>query len=180
MKFAIALILTCSMTILGCGTSGSNAQDESSSFSDDVSRATERFKSRAPGTKKFFDESYAYAIFPNVGKGAIGIGAAHGSGHVIRNGVRIGNAELSQVNVGFSLGGQSFSEIIFFKDEVAFESFKRSKLEFGAQASAVVVKAGASTDADYENGVVVYTMPKGGAMFDASIGGQEFQYESVN
>ncbi|MFT7616766.1 MAG: hypothetical protein ACI97A_000395 [Planctomycetota bacterium] len=180
MKIAVALILACSMTMIACESSNSTSEEKASSFSDDVSLATARFKSRAPVTEKFFADSYAYAIFPNVGKGAIGLGAAHGSGHVIRDGAHIANAELSQVSIGLSLGGQEFSEIVFFKDEHSFVSFKRSKLEFGAQASAVAVKAGVSTDADYENGVAVFTMTKGGAMVDASIGGQEFKYEPIN
>ncbi len=179
MKLTLAILSLCTLTLFSCGTTNSTRAEDAPTFSDDVSLAISRFKSRAPVTKKFFETAHAYAVYPNVGKGAIGIGAAHGTGQVFQGGKHIGNGNLSQVSVGLSLGGQEFSEIIFFKDEAAFTSFKRSEFEFGAQASAVAVTAGASTDADYENGVAVFTMTKGGAMFDASIGGQSFDYTPV-
>ncbi len=179
MKFLFALLLACSLTFVACESSSSNSGQEVASFSNDVSLALARFKSRAPVTRQFFDSSYAYAVYPNVGKGAIGIGGAHGSGHVFRGGKHVANSDLTQVSIGLSLGGQEFSEIVFFKDEEAFKSFKRSELEFGAQVAAVAINAGASSDANYENGVAVFTMTKGGAMVDASLGGQSFDYVPV-
>ncbi len=180
MRLTCLILVLCSLFIISCESSSSNAEDQARSFSDDVSLAIARFKSRAPATQKFFDTAYAYAVFPNVGKGAIGIGAAHGSGQVFKDGKHIADSELSQVTVGLALGGQEFSEIIFFRDEMAFRSFKRSELEFSGQAGAVAVDAGPSADVNYENGVVVFTMTKGGAMFEASIGGQSFDYRPLH
>ena len=88
------------------------------------------------GMAEWFSSAYAYAVFPNVGKGAIGIGGAHGNGTVFRGGAPVGKTELKQVTVGFQLGGQSFIEVIFFKDKTAFDDFIRGNFEFGAEASA--------------------------------------------
>ena len=137
------------------------------------------FLKKDPGMKRFFDKAYAYVVFPHVGKGGIGIGGAYGNGLVYRKGKVIGRARLVQATIGFQLGGQVFAEIIFFKDKAAFERFKSGNLEFSAEASAVAITAGASAKADYSNGVAVFTMAKGGLMYEASIGGQSFSYEPI-
>jgi lipid-binding SYLF domain-containing protein len=92
----------------------------------------------------------------------------------------VGKTSMSQITVGLSLGGQSYAEFIFFKDDVALEEFKRGNYEANAQASAVVVKAGASADAAYNKGVAIFTNIAGGVMADVSVGGQKFTYEPVN
>ncbi|MEX2213694.1 MAG: hypothetical protein WD768_06180 [Phycisphaeraceae bacterium] len=122
-------------------------------------------------------EAYAYAIFPNVTKGAIGIGGAYGRGMVYEQGNLIGYADLSQATVGAQLGGQSYSELILFRDRFALEHFKRGNMEFAAQASAIAANKAASTDVNYENGVLVFTSGRGGLMFEAAIGGQKFRFE---
>ena len=81
------------------------------------------------------------------------------------------------MTIGFQLGGQVYSEIIFFKDSVALEDFKRGNFEMGAQVSAVALTAGASADTSYNGGVAVFTMAKGGLMYEASVGGQKFSYK---
>ncbi len=135
------------------------------------------FKAKDPGIQRFFDKAVGYAVFPSVGKGGIGIGGAHGKGLVFSNGVPIGRSSLSQLTIGFQLGGQVYSEIIFFKDSVALEDFKRGNFEMGAQVSAVALTAGASADTSYNGGVAVFTMAKGGLMYEASVGGQKFTYK---
>jgi len=126
---------------------------------------------------KWFSKAYAYAVFPNVGKGGIGIGGAHGKGIVIRGDSTVGTTSLSQITIGFQLGGQVYSEYIFFKDKTAFDHFRRGNFEMGAQVSAVAVTLGASADADYDGGVAVFTIAQGGLMYEASVGGQKFKYE---
>jgi lipid-binding SYLF domain-containing protein len=152
--------------------------DTSSEIQLDVAKAIIEVKKSDPGIQKFFDEAAGYAVFPTVGKGAIGIGGAHGKGLVIVNDKAIGKTSLSQVTVGLSLGGQKYAQFIFFKDETALGHFQRGNYEMGAQASAVAVTAGASADADYDSGVAVFTNIGGGLMADASIGGQKFSYEA--
>ena len=143
----------------------------------EVAEAVAAFKNEDPGMKVFFDEAYGYAIFPSVGKGGIGVGGAYGKGKVYEKGRRIGTTKLTQVSIGFQLGGQAYREIIFFSDKNALDDFTGGNFEFTAQASAVAVTAGAATDTDYSGGVAVFTLPKGGLMYEASIGGQKFSFD---
>ena len=137
-------------------------------------------KETDPDIERFFDESAGYAVFPTVGKGGIGIGGARGKGLVIVNGKVDGKTTLTQLTVGLQLGGQTYSEFIFFKDDAALQQFRRGNFELGAQASAVAVTAGASADANYDKGVAVFTNVKGGLMYEATIAGQKFKYEPLD
>jgi lipid-binding SYLF domain-containing protein len=125
---------------------------------------------------QWFDDAYGYAVFPNVGKGGFIVGAGHGTGQVFKGGELIGEAEMSMLSVGLQIGGQSFSEVIFFQNAEGLQRLIESKLEFGADLSAIAVTTGASSSAAYRNGVAVFTRAKGGMMAEASIGGQKFDY----
>jgi lipid-binding SYLF domain-containing protein len=126
--------------------------------------------------QNLFDKSYGYVIFPNVGKGAIGVGGAAGNGIVFQNGKAIGSASMKQVTVGFQFGGQAYREVIFFENEASLDRFKQNKFEFTARASAVAANKGAAANVKFVNGVMVFTQEKGGLMYEASIGGQKFSY----
>jgi lipid-binding SYLF domain-containing protein len=148
----------------------------------------------------FFDKSYGYAIFPTIGKGGIGIGGAHGKGRVYAKGKYVGDTTMSQLTIGFQLGGQAYSQVIFFEDQRAFKEFTSGNFEFGAQATAVAITAGASATASttgnstgasggqndaktkgkYHKGLAVFTIAKGGLMYEASIGGQKYEYKVKN
>ena len=125
-----------------------------------------------------FSNAYGYVIFPNVGKGGIGIGGAAGNGAVYQGGSVVGMAKLKQVTIGFQFGGQAYREVIFFENKAALDRFKSDNFEFSAQASAVAATAGASANAKYRDGVMVFTQTKGGLMYEATIGGQKFDYTS--
>jgi hypothetical protein len=58
------------------------------------------------------------------------------------------------------------------------ERFKNSQIEFAAQVSAVAATAGAS-NVKYAEGVMVFTMQKGGLMYEASVGGQQFKFTKL-
>ena len=107
----------------------------------------------------------------------MGIGGAHGKGQVFSRGEVIGRVSLSQGSIGFQLGGQSYSEIVFFQNKAAFDRFKNGNLKLAAQASAIAVTSGATAHAAYEKGVAVFTLGKKGLMFEASIGGQHFSFK---
>lgn len=139
-------------------------------------KTIEEFKDKDQKFEDYFEKAWGYAVFPTIGKGAIGIGGAHGGGLVYEKGNVIGETKMTQITVGFQWGGQAYSEVIFFKDKKALKSFKYGEIEFSGQASAVAVTAGASADIAYENGVAVFTMAKGGLMYEASIGGQKFKF----
>ena len=143
-----------------------------------AARAIINAKENDPSLSKWFDEAYAYAVFPRVGKGGIGIGGAHGKGVVIRGDKTVANSSLSQLTIGFQLGGQVYSQFIMFKDRTAFDHFARGNFEMGAQVSAVAITLGASADANYDGGVAVFTIAEGGLMYEATVGGQKFTYEA--
>ena len=143
-----------------------------------AAQAILKAKEKDPAMSTWFDTAYAYAVFPKVGKGGIGIGGAHGKGLVIHGDTTVGNTSLSQITIGLQLGGQVYSQFIMFRDKTAFDQFTRGNFEFGAQASAVAVTLGASKDANYDGGVAVFTIAEGGLMFEASVGGQKFKYEA--
>lgn len=144
----------------------------------------------------FFKNCYGYAMFPTIGKGGIGIGAAHGSGRVYAGGNYVGDTKMTQVTVGAQLGGQAYSQIIFFEDKRSFDEFTSGNFEFGAQATAVAITAGAGAQTTtggssagasggkhnatavgkYNKGMAIFTVAKGGLMYEASIGGQKFSY----
>ena len=148
----------------------------------------------------FFDKSYGYAVFPTIAKGGIGIGGAHGKGKVYEKGKYVGDTSMTQVTIGFQLGGQAYSQVIFFEDQRAFKEFTSGNFEFGAQATAVAITAGASATASttgnstgasggqndaktkgkYHKGLAVFTIAKGGLMYEASIGGQKYEYTAKN
>jgi len=142
----------------------------------DVKTALAEFERTNAKIKPFIASAHGYAVFPSVGKGAIGIGGAYGDGLVYEKGKLIGSTSLSQITIGFQLGGQAYRELICFQNKDALDRFKGGNFEFDAQASGVAVTAGISFDAAYEHGVAIFTMAKGGLMYEASIGGQKFSF----
>tara|TARA_R110002033_G_scaffold47786_7_gene93333 strand:+ start:45120 stop:45668 length:549 start_codon:yes stop_codon:yes gene_type:complete len=132
------------------------------------------------GLKTFMDESTAYVIFPNVGEGALIVGGASGNGVVYENGKSVGLADLKKIDIGLQAGGQALSESMFFETEEALAKFKDDELTFSAEASAVILESGASKNANYNDGVLVFAMPKAGVMADLSIGGQHLSYNAFD
>ncbi len=145
--------------------------------SRDVRDTIERFKQVDPGISQFFENAAGYVVFPNIGKAGFGVGGAHGNGEVFESGQVIGKASMTQVTIGLHLGGQEYSEIIFFEETLDLERFTQGGLELAAQVSAVAITAGAADGANYKDGVVVFTRTKAGLMAEASVGGQNFSYE---
>jgi lipid-binding SYLF domain-containing protein len=144
----------------------------------------------------FFTDCYGYAVFPTIGAGGLIVGGARGEGHVYVHDRLVGDAVMTQVSVGFQAGGKAYSEIIFFQDKRALDEFESGKFEFAAGASAVAITSGASasvgtdrasseasggknnatTNGDYQTGMAVFTIAKGGLMFAADISGEKFAY----
>jgi lipid-binding SYLF domain-containing protein len=165
-------------------------------FADKYADAIRKFRN-AGQSAGYFGKSHGYAVFPTIGKGGIGIGGARGTGRVYRRGVPVGTTTMTQVTVGMQFGGQAYSQIIFFQDKRAFDEFTSGHFEFGAQATAVAITAGASAQAStggsgagasstpenaatagrYYKGMAVFTVAKGGLMYEATIGGQRFSFK---
>ena len=155
----------------------------------------------APELKPFFDHAYGYAVFPTIGKGGLGIGGSYGKGQLYQGGKVVGKVTIAKLSIGFQMGGQAFSEIVFLQDKRAFDEFTSGRFEFDATASAVVVTLGAHAQAGtagasasagtgpsstnqveygYNKGMAVFVHPLGGLMYEAAIGGQRFKYEPLN
>jgi len=145
----------------------------------DANIAKEDFIKADALMQSLFTNSYGYVIFPNVGKGAIGVGGAAGNGAVYHKGTLIGMASMKQASVGFQWGGQAYREVIFFETEADLNRFKENKIEFSGQASAVAVTKGAAANIKYEHGVMIFSQTKGGLMYEASVGGQKFKYRNL-
>ncbi len=141
--------------------------------------AIKAIKKADPSLKKFFENSAGFAVFPNVAKGGLVVGGAGGAGYVFEGGKAVGKTGLSQVSIGAQIGGQAYYEIIFFENKETLANFKKGEWTMAAQVSAVALKSGASADAKYTEGVAVFTLAKGGAMAEASVGGQKFSYEPL-
>ena len=159
---------------------------------------TIRIFRKAGESGSFFSKSYGYAVFPTIGKGGLVVGAAHGDGRVYAKGKRIGTTSMTQLSVGLQAGGQAYSEIIFFQDKAALGQFTSGNFEFGAGFNAIAITASAgatagssgagasasgtkehaSTAASYYKGVAIFTVAKGGLMYEASVNGQKFSYKA--
>lgn len=178
-KFKLLTVLTMLLTVAALAVpAGLQAQEEKKDkLIADSKEAKEQFIKSDGLMQNLFDNSYGYVIFPNVGKGAIGVGGAAGNGIVYEKGTAIGSAKMKQVSVGFQFGGQAYREIIFFENQAALDRFKENKFEFAAQVSAVAATKGASANVKYHDGVMVFTQEKGGLMYEASVGGQKFDYK---
>ena len=171
-------ILTCSAPVFGSEASADKTTMDAFLVSDIVAG--------------FHKSAYGYAVFPTIGKGGIGIGAAHGKGRVYRGSKKTGDVSMTQISIGFQLGGQAYSQVVFFKDKRAFEEFTSGQFEFSAQAEAIAItySAGAQAGTDgasasananqsetkYYKGLIVFTMGKGGLMYQAALGGQKYNY----
>ncbi len=145
----------------------------------------------------FFHKSYGYAVFPTIGKAGLGVGGAFGKGRVYSRGRLIGDASMSQLSVGFQAGGQAYSQMIFFENKRALDAFTRGNFEFGADVGAIAITAAASasagttgttagasagkkdaaTEGEYHDGIVVFTIAKGGLMYQAAVSGQKFSFK---
>lgn len=168
-----------------------------SAIADDYTDTIALFK-HAGASARFFKESYAYAVFPTIGKGGFVVGGARGKGRVYERGRYIGDTTMTQVSVGFQLGGQAYSEIVFLQTREDFARFESGNFALGAQASAIAITAGASASAStastgasmsgteknamtaggYQDGIAVFTIAKGGLMYEAAVAGQKFSYHA--
>jgi lipid-binding SYLF domain-containing protein len=148
-------------------------------------------------TGKFFSNAYGYAVFPKILKAAIGVGGAHGNGRVYEKGKVIGDSTMNQLSIGFQMGGEGFAQMIFFENKAALDKFTSGNFEFGAEASAVALTAGASANAgttgagagasvtkdkaatagSYVNGMAIFTIVRGGLMYEVSVAGQKYSFK---
>jgi lipid-binding SYLF domain-containing protein len=196
---ATMVIITCLGLALGStAIADTKSADKAAERAENVNETVQNFKD-AQEARPYFDKSYGYAVFPTIGKGAIGVGAAGGKGHVYEQGRFVGESTMVQLSVGAQLGGQAYSQIVFFENKAAFDEFTREGFEFSADASAVALTAGASAEAGtkgvsagasttkdhgvavakYNKGMAVLTLAKGGLMYQAALAGQKYSFKSA-
>jgi lipid-binding SYLF domain-containing protein len=189
MKITTLLLGSTFSLLLGANVAHASEYDET----------IELFK-HAGESAVFFNNCYAYAVFPTIGAGALVVGGARGKGHVYVHDRVVGDTTMTQLSVGFQAGGKSYSQIIFFQDKRDLDEFESGKFEFNAGASAIAITASASasvgtdrasseasrattdatTNGDYQTGMAVFTIAKGGLMFAANIAGEKFSYKALS
>jgi lipid-binding SYLF domain-containing protein len=160
--------------LAGCATTPSDDVLVSESRS-----ALTAFIDRDPGLQRWVDQAYGYAVFPNIGKGGFWVGGGFGRGIVFEQGRPVGRATVSQATIGPQIGAQSYSQVIFFRNEASLRRFQRESFEFSAQATAVAATEGKAATTSYERDVAVFNLARGGLMAEASVGGQKFSYWSL-
>jgi lipid-binding SYLF domain-containing protein len=174
----LALVVTVVAGLLGsCATAPATREDKAALVAEATSR-WQQMRTADPALDALVKRGYGYALFPNVGKAGLGVGGAYGRGVVYEQGQHIGYSDLTQGSVGLQAGGQSFSELLVFETKAALDRFKAGRFGLAADASAVVLKSGVATNADFIDGVAVVVQPIGGVMVEAAIGGQQFTYQA--
>ncbi len=160
----------------GCSTYRDTGGETAISREQQADRAIADFRTTDPGIERFFQSAHAWAVFPEIGKGGAIIGGAAGDGVVYQGGRIVGYSTMRQVTVGAQIGGQSYSQIIFFQDAPAFARFRENRTDFAANASAVIARSGAAATNDYNQGLAIFVRPLQGVMAEAAIGGQKFEF----
>lgn len=174
---AIVVMVLIMGLMAGCST-GSVTKDEGDALLKRSQASRQEWNEADPQLEAFAKKGYGYAFFPEITKGGLLVGGAHGRGVVYEKGQHIGYAELTQMSAGFQAGLQYYSQLIVFENQPAMDKFKRNEIDFGANASAVYEDKGAAMSAQFVDGVAVFVRPTRGAMAEASLGGQQITYLS--
>lgn len=137
------------------------------------------FKQKHPTIEKLFSTSAGYVVFPSIGEGAFIVGGGGGSGDAFEGGAYVGRVSIHELTVGAQIGGQSYSEVVFFETPVDFKRLKDNSFQFGAEVTAVAADAAAAKNAEFKDGVVAFIIPRKGLMASASVGGQKLDYTAA-
>jgi lipid-binding SYLF domain-containing protein len=171
-----SLAAAAALTFAACSTAPDTATDKAD-LQARAASAVARAKQSDPTIAEHLRKAAGYAVFPAIGKGAVGVGGAYGKGVVYEQDMLVGYCDLTEGTIGAQLGGKSFTEILVFENRNTLDQFKAGTFTFDAQATAVALKSGAAANANFAKGVTVFTMDDSGLMFEASVGGQKFRYE---
>jgi lipid-binding SYLF domain-containing protein len=171
-RIAAAMLVLASLAAVRVTAQDSDAAKDAK----EVQAAIASFKSSDKDLAKWFTAAYGYVVFPSITKAGVAIGGAAGNGQVFEKAAMVGTARVTQLTIGAQLGGQSYSEVIFFETKDALDRFKQDRFEMSAGLSAVAAAEGKSKDAKYSDGVAVFTLAKKGLMAEASVGTQKFKF----
>ena len=170
----------------------------SSAWADEYTNSKKMFEDA--GISSMFTDSYGYALYPTIIKAAAVVGGAYGPGKVYEQGKYIGDTAMTQASIGYQIGGSGYGQVIFFENKATLDKFIQGKFELGAEAQATALTIGVGGAAKttgtgataslsketaavhsggYVNGMAIYTITQGGAMIEASVAGQLFEFKGM-
>ncbi len=172
------------LTIIGCDNDNSFQTEQamavrSPSLEANAASTIGTFKANDPTLQRFFDNAAGYVVFPRVAAGGFIVGASRGDGVLYEGGAATHYVVVTAGSIGAQVGGQTFSQIIFFQTQSELNRFKAGNFEFAANASAVAARSGGSAAVNYVNGVAVFITGEEGLMAQATIGGQNFKVRKI-
>lgn len=176
---ALRLALIVPVLLLGVSNASARKNKDKDEIAEGVQQVKKDWQAKDNTFNKTLKKAYAYAIFPEVGKGGFIVGASHGAGEVYQKGKLIGHAKMTQTTVGAQVGGQTYAEVILLQNKAALDRFKANRFEGTAAATAIGGKKGAAKASKYKDGVAIMVLPKKGAMAEAAGGGQKFAFEPI-
>lgn len=175
---ALALTLSLGGAMIGCNTAP-ETETAKETLADRTEISVRSMERMSPEIRRVIANGHGYAVFPEVGKGGALVGGAFGRGEVYEQGRFIGYAKIEQATVGAQVGGQTYDLLMVFQDAATMNKFKNNEWSASANATAVILKEGTGITTDFRDGVAVYVKPVGGAMAEASIGGQKFTFQAA-
>jgi len=182
MKNASLAYLLCSALFVSiaasaCGGSNQEPKTAAAERVEGVDATIALFKKKDSTIAALFSSSAGYVVLPNVGKGGLIVGGAHGNGEAFEGGAYIGRVSVSEVSVGAQVGGESYSQVVFFETPEALQKLKDNSFQFAAEVSAIGVDQGVAKNAKFKDGVATFVIPKQGLMASAAVGGQKLSFE---
>jgi len=154
-----------------------NTPQQQYTMQSKASSTLAEMRQQDPSIDQVLGNAYAYAVFPEVGKAGFIAGGASGSGILYEHGRPTGNVKITQASVGAQAGAQTFAELVILHNQDEVNKLKSGSFDLGGNASAVVLKQGAAAATGTARGQSVFVMPRGGAMVDVSVAGQQIKFE---
>jgi lipid-binding SYLF domain-containing protein len=174
-------VVSISVALTACGSSQEKPQAplDSSDRIKGVDETIALFKQKDPTIEKLFSESAGYVVLPTIGEGAFIVGGGHGSGEAFEAGTYVGRVTVNEVTLGAQIGGQSYSQVVFFETAVDFKRLKDNSFQFNAEVTAVAADHGAAKNAAWKDGIATFIIPKKGLMASAAVGGQKLDFRAA-
>jgi len=151
--------------------------DSGDRLQERAAKAADKIKIKVERSQPFFEDAYAYAVWPGITRVAMGFGGAYGKGIVVEQDEAVGTVSYWQFSSGIQAGAKNFSMIVFFKDKETLESLQRGEMQFVGQAGIDVLTFGANGTPAYNEGVAIIPLTKLGLMAEFSASGVKYRYK---
>jgi lipid-binding SYLF domain-containing protein len=122
-----------------------------------------------PAARTLADQAKGIAIFPNIVKGGLGVGAETGDGVLRTGGESVAYYNTSSASIGLQAGAQSYSQVLMFLTDEALAGFRDS-----AGWEAGVDGSGEIDTTNIADPVVGFVFGDEGLMADAAIEGSKY------